>query len=113
VAIGVADKQAARLAPYLGKALAAFADRGRVDDGQQLLGVVREERVEKHLVAVLEVTHQGVLRERGRLVIQRPLAARPLLFQRADVRRQKPVQRKLGPFFFSECGALVQFGVKQ
>ena len=57
IVVGVADEEAARLAPDLGEALAALAHRRRVDNGQQFLDVVRDERVEQRLVVVLQVAH--------------------------------------------------------
>ncbi len=57
VLVGIAEEEAARLAPDLGEALASLAHCRRVDDGQQLLDVVGDERVEQRLVVVLQVAH--------------------------------------------------------
>ena len=59
----IADEQSARLAPDLAEALAALAHRRRIDDGQQLFDVVRDQRVEQGLVVVLQVAHQGIFAE--------------------------------------------------
>jgi uncharacterized protein YhdP len=88
VLVRVAHKEAARLAPDFAEALAAFAHRGRVDDGQQLLGVVRDQRVKERLAVVLQVAHVAVFEERCSPAVQHSLAAFPLVFERADVGRQ-------------------------
>ncbi len=110
---GIADEQAARLAPDLGEALAAFADGWSVDDGQQFFSVVRDERVEQGFIAVLKIAHEGVFREGTGLVVESLLAAFALVFERADVRRKQAVQGECGALLFGECGALVEFGVEQ
>ncbi len=89
---GIAEKEAARLAPDLGEALAPFADRRRVDDGQQFLNVVGDERVEQRLVVVLQVAHVAVLAERGGAAVEDALAAFALVFESSHVRRQQAMQ---------------------
>ena len=105
---GIAQKQAARLAPDFGKALAAFAHRRRVDDGQQLLGVLGDQRIEQRLIAVLQVAHIAVFAEGGGTAVERAFAALALVFQRADVRRQQAVQREGIALRLRECRALVE-----
>ena len=53
--VGIADKQASRLAPDLAEALATLADGRGVDDGQQFFNVVGYEGVEERFIAVLEI----------------------------------------------------------
>ena len=113
VAVGVADEQAARLAPDLGEALASFAHSGRVDHGQQLFHVVGDERVEEGLVVILQVAHQGVFAEGRGLVVESLLAAFALVFKGADVGREQAMQAEGGAFFLGKRGALVQAGMEQ
>ena len=93
--VGIAEEQAARLAPDLAEPLAAFADRRRVDQRQHLLHVVHQQRVEQRLVGVLQIAQEGVALEIGVESTQRLQPARDLLVQGADVRRQQPMQGKV------------------
>ena len=113
VAIGIADEQSARPSPDFREALASFAHRRRVDNRQQLFGVVLDHRVEQRLVVVLKIAHVAVLAESRLARIEHALAAQPLILKRADMRRQQSVQPEDVALLFGECGALVQPRVEQ
>ena len=113
VAVGIADEETARLAPDFAEALAALAHRGRVHHGQHLFHVVRDERIEERLRAVLQVAHEAVFVERAALGVEGLDAALALLVERADVRRQQSVEREDVALVLSECGAFVQPWVRQ
>src|ERR1700722_15619510 len=102
VFVGIAQKQAARLAPNLREALAALTHRRRINDGQQLLSVLGNERVEKRLIVVLQVAHVGVLVKRRWVVVEHAFASLALIFKVSDVRRQQAVQRKCVALCLSE-----------
>ncbi len=113
VGVGVAEEDAARLTPDLREALAAFSHGGRVDDGQHLLDVARDERVEERFIDVLEVAHEGVA---GEVVGKRPEglhAASHLLVERANLRRKQAVEREFVALRLGEGGALVEDGSLQ
>ena len=101
VLLRIAEKKPARPAPDLAEALAALAHRGRIDNGQQLFGVVLDQRVEERFAVVLQVAHVAVLEKSGVAAVQNPLAALPLVFQacrceaaagHADRRRRAPLR---------------------
>ena len=94
IPVRIAEKKTARLAPDLGKALAALAYRRRVDDRQQLFGMLGDERIEQRLIVVLQVAHVAVFAKGGIAAVEHALAAFALVFQRPDVRRQQAVQRR-------------------
>ncbi len=108
VPVRVAQKKTARLAPDFGKALAPLAHRRRVNDRQQLLGVLGDQRIEQRLIAVLQVAHIGVFVECGGMAVERALASLALIFQRPDVRRQQAVQRESIALRLRECRPLVE-----
>ena len=113
VFVRVAQEKAARLAPDLGEALAAFAHRRRVDDGEQFLGVLGDERIEQRLIVVLQVAHVRVFAECGVPAVEHAFAALTLVLERADVWRQQPVQREGIALRFSECRAFVETRVHE
>ena len=113
VLLRIAEKQAAGPAPDLAEALAALAHRRRIDDGQQLLGVVLDHRVEKRLAVVLQVAHVAVLEKRSWPAVQNPLAALPLVLQGSDMRRKQPMQGERVALLFGKGRALVEPGVQQ
>ena len=92
VLVGIAEEEAARLAPDLGEALAAFANGGRVDDRQQLLDVMRNERIEERLIVVLQVAHIGVFAEGRGAAVENALAALALVLQGSDMRGKQAVK---------------------
>ena len=106
--VGIAQEHAARLAPDLAEALAAFADRRRVDERQRLLDVPRDERVEQRLVHVLQIAQQRVALEIRVLGAQRLQPARHLLLERADMGRQQAMQVERVALALGERRALVQ-----
>ena len=106
--VGIADEQPARLAPDFAEALAALAHGGCIDDRQQLLGVVRNQRVEQRLIVVLQVAHVAVLAKRRVARIEHALAPQALILKRADMGREQPVQSERIALVLSECSALVQ-----
>jgi hypothetical protein len=75
--------------------------------------VVGDERVEKRLVVVLQIAHEGVFAEGRRLVVEGLLAAFALILEGADVGRQQAVKGKGGALFFGECGAFIEPRMKQ
>ncbi len=113
MANGIADEQAAGLAPDFRKSLASFAHRGGVDNGQQFFNVVLDERIEEGLRAVLEVAHECVFGEGGVLILEGSHAAFALFLKGPDVGRKQAVQRKFVAFPLGERGALVQLRVEQ
>jgi len=56
--------------------------------------VLGDERIEQRLIVVLQVAHIGIFSECGVPAVEHPLAALTLVLERADVRRQQPVQRE-------------------
>ena len=111
--VGIADKEATGPAPDFAEALAAFAHRGGVDDGQQFLNIVRNEGVEEGLVVVLQIAHVAVLAERGGAAVKDPLAAFALVFESPDVGREQAMECEGIALFFSEGGTLVEAGIQQ
>ncbi len=86
--------------------LTGSADRGRVDDGQELLEVVDDQTVEEPLVAVLKCRQADVLLQGVGLagdVLVDPLL---LLLDRARVVGQKPFEAKGQALLFGEGRAL-------
>ena len=89
----VAQEETARLAPDLAESLAALAHRGRVDDRQQLLDVVLDQRVEEGLVASPAGRAGSVFAEAiSRLVFQLLQAPFALLFLGGYGGRKQAVQ---------------------
>ena len=86
---------------------------GRVDDGQQLLDVVRDERIEERLIVVLQVAHVRVFAEGGGPAVEDALAAVTLIFERPDVRRQQAVQSEGVALLLGKCRALVEARIHQ
>ena len=113
ILVRIAHKKTARPAPYLAEALASLAHYGRINNGQQLLGVVRDQRVEKRLAVVLQIAHVAVLQEGRSPAVQHPFAASPLIFKRSDVRRQQPMKAESSSLLFGKGRALVQPGIQQ
>ena len=113
VLVRIAEKEAARPAPDLAEALAALAHVGGIHNGQHLLCVVRNQRVEKRFAIVLQVAHVAVLAKGGIAARQHSQAAFPLVFQGSDVRRQQAMQAKGGALLFAEGRALVEPGIMQ
>ena len=112
--VGVAQEDAARLAPDFAEALAAFADRRRIDQRQHVLRVPRDQRVEQRLVHVLQIAQEG-RSARNRIPGARKRLQPPghLLLQRADMRRQQAVQVERVALALGERRALVQKGLAQ
>ena len=111
--IRIADEQAARPPPDLRETLAALAHRRGVDNGQKLVGVVLDHRVEQRLVVVLQIAHVAVFAESRVTRIEHPLAAHALILQRADVGRKQSVQPKHIALVLGKCRALVEARIKQ
>ena len=100
-------------APDFREALASFAHRRRIDNRQQLLGVVLDHGVEQRLIVVLQIAHVAVFAE-GRLArVEHALAAQALILKRADVRWQQPVQTEHVALLLGKCGALVEARVEE
>src|SRR5271165_51804 len=110
IPIGIADEQAARLAPDFAEALAAFTDSRGIHQRQHLLYVANEEGVEKGLVGVLQVAKKGIFIEGSGLPGEGLRAASDLLIETADVRGKQAVQVKDVAFVIGEGGAFVEAG---
>ena len=113
VLVGIAHKKAAWPPPYLAEALASLAYHRRINNGQQLFGVVRDKRVEEGLAVVLHIAHVAVLEEGCSPAVQHPFAAFPLIIERSDVRRQEPMQAKSSALLLGKGSALVEPGIRQ
>ena len=113
VPVWITDKQSPRLAPYFREALASFAHGGRVNDGQQLFRVVRDQRIEESLVIVLQVAHQCVSCKRVGLVLESPPASFALIFKCPDMRRQQAVKGKGVAFRLGKRGSLIESGMEK
>ena len=87
-----AQKQAARFAKQLAELLAPGADGRGVDQRQQLLEVLLQQGKEQGLVVVVQFAQKGVALEIAGEPAQHRQAARDLLLQGADMRRQQTVQ---------------------
>ena len=103
-----AQKQAARLAKQLAELLAPGADRRGVDQRQQFLDILFQQREEQGLVGVVQFAQKGVAFEVAGEPAQYQQPARDLLFERADMRRQQPVQAKGVALGLGIGGALVE-----
>src|SRR5208337_3445262 len=87
-----AQKKPARLPEQPAELLAAEADCRRVHDRQQLLEILNEQGEEQRFVAVLQITQERIALEVGLEAAQNLQAARRLLLERSDARRQKAMQ---------------------
>ena len=70
ILVGIAEEHPTRFAPYLAETLASFAYHRRIDNRQQLFNIVRNERVEKRLIVILQIAHQAVLAEGRDAIIE-------------------------------------------
>ena len=87
IAMRPAQEQATRLRPDVAKALAAFADRRRVDQRQRLLEIARDEGVEQRLVGILQPAQEDIALEVRLQVMQRLHPAIDLLLEASDMGR--------------------------
>jgi hypothetical protein len=113
VLVGIAEEEAARLAPDLREALASLTHRRRIDNRQKFFNVVLNEGIEQRLIAVLQITHQAILAEGRGAAVESDLAAFTLIFEAADVRRQQAVQAEGVAFRLSKRGAFVKARIMQ
>ena len=97
VDVGRRDPQPARPADDVAELLAGPPDRRRVDDRQELLGVLREQPVEERRVAILERRQADVLLERVRLPAEVLELQLDLLIDRQDAVREEPDEPERGP----------------
>jgi hypothetical protein len=88
--------------------LAAQADGGRIDYGQHLFEVAHEQRVEEHLVGLLEPAQKDIAFIVVGQLTEGLQAARDLLVEGSDHRREKAVQVEEVALLVSEGGALVE-----
>src|SRR5437867_10072 len=58
--VGIAQEEAAGLAPNLAELLTTIAHGGRVNDGESFFDVIGDKRIEKRLIAVLEIAHETI-----------------------------------------------------
>ena len=113
VDVARADREPARVAVVAGVVAHGLADCGRVDDGQHLLKVVFEDRVEQHLVAVLEGTQVLVFFQVGAALEVAQVRAFLLLLEGAGVRRHEALEAQFPAFLGREGGGLVQQRILQ
>ena len=83
----IAEKETSRLTPDFAEALAAFPHRRGVDQRQHLFDIPRQQRVEKGLIGVLELTQKCVLLESRRQPLQRSQTPFELVFYNPDMGR--------------------------
>ena len=88
VFVRVAEEQTARLSPYLAEALAALTHGRRVNQGQHLVDIAHQERIEKRFVCILQVAEKAVFRKGSRLIPECLLAAPDLFIKISYVWRQ-------------------------
>ena len=113
--VGVLDRQvhAARPAVLIAVVLDRLADRGRVDDRQHLAQVRDQQPVEQHLVAVVDLGQQDVLRQVGGLALVLRVDPGDLRVQRDLGRRNQAGEAEFLPLGVAERGAAVQPGIGQ
>ena len=110
VAQRVRQEQPARLAIDVREMLAALRHDRRVDHRQHLGDMPAQQRVEQHLVALLQLAQENVTVEIGRLTPVSLVVAPDLIVQCQYVRRQQTVQAESISLRDRERGALVQQG---
>ena len=88
VAIGIAQKQAARSLPYFAEALATLPHGRRVHQGKHLFDIAHHKRIKQRLVRVLQVAENAVFMEGIRLAPQCLKPALDLFIQTPHMRRQ-------------------------
>ena len=108
VLVGITDEQASRLAPDFAEALASFTYGRRIDDGQQRLNILRDQRVVERFIRILQIAHETVFAETRRLIRERILPAFKLLGERAFMWRQQSVERKRVAFIFGKRGSFIE-----
>ena len=113
IAMREAQKQPARLAEQPAERRAAGADRRRVDDRQQLLDVLPEQRIEQRFVGILKIAQEGVALEIGGEFAKRLQAAANLILDIHHRRRQQAVQTESVALLVGKGGAFVEAGVGQ
>ena len=90
--VRIAEEEAARLAPDLAEALAAFADGRRIDERQYLFEIAHGQCMEQRLVRILQFAQESIALEIGRESTQDLQPAGYLLVERADLRWQQAMQ---------------------
>src|SRR5580704_10314512 len=108
-----AEIDAARAPVLVAVSLDGLADRGCVDDGQQLAEVVGQYPVIEHLVAVVQRGQVDVLVEGAGLLRALPVGTLGLLIQGQDPGWQQAGQSQRGTLGVGERGALVQPGIAE
>jgi hypothetical protein len=106
--IGVTDKEAPRLTPYLAEALASFANCWCVNDWHSFFYVVLDEGVEQRFIGVLEIAHEGVFAKGRPAIRKRHLAACHLILERANVGRQQAMKGKEASLLIGERSTFVE-----
>ena len=81
---------------------------GVVHDGEHLLQVRGEKRIEEHLVPILEGSQKLILRQIGTNLRIRTILTIELLLECRDLRREEPFEAQHGAFLFSERGATIE-----
>src|ERR1700722_6128970 len=87
--------------------LATLTHCRRVDDRQQFLDMLNEDREEQGLVGILQIAQKGIALKVGVKAAQDLQTARRLLIERPDIRRQQPVQLEDVALGLGERRALV------
>jgi hypothetical protein len=108
ISVRIAEKEPARLAPDLAEFLTRLAYRRRVNDGQGLLDILRDQRIEKRLVCVLKIPHEPVFFDRRCQARQPVVPTVPLILQAADVGGQETVERERVALALDKGGSLVE-----
>jgi hypothetical protein len=103
-----AEEQTSRLSPYFAEALAALTHGRRVHQGEHLVDIAHQERIEKRFVCILQVAEKAVFGEGSRLIRESLLAAPDLFVKSPDVRRQETVQVKYVAFVIGEGCSLIE-----
>ena len=107
------QEHAARFAEQPAEGFAAGPDRRGIDDRQQFLDVLPEQRVIQRFVGVLQVAQEGIALEIGMEFAKGLQAAGDLLTDVHHRRGQQPMQTEVGAFGLGKSGAFVEARVGQ
>ena len=108
VAERIGNEQSARPPVDVAELLTRQRDHGRVDHRRHFRNVVEKKPVKEDLVGVLQGAQVDVPLQVVVFSLVSLISAHDLLVQRLDLRRQKPVQAKLGALRVAERRTFVQ-----
>src|SRR5215211_7316051 len=103
-----AQEEATGLAEALAEPLAAQAHCRGIDDRQHLIEMAHQQRIEEHLVGVLQTSEEEIALEVVRELAKGLQSACRLLVESSDARRQKAMQFKQLALRVGEPCSLVQ-----